>query len=270
MKLSLTFGQRIALLFMLFIIGIVLTSMVQLLAGQLTDNTLAATRIVFVVQDMMAFILPAVITAMLITRLPADFLRLRTRPSGRMLAEALLAVIVCQPAIEGVNELCKMLPWPQQILALEATLEATTQSIIGPHNAANLIVSLLIMAVLTGLAEEIFFRGALQRLLETRPASVHLAVWITALIFALMHGQPIGVLPRMLLGALFGYFTAWSGSLWTAVACHALNNGLAVGTQWAGIDSVSTPALSLVSAALTAAVIYIVCRNQSRSRSSGI
>ncbi len=271
MKLSLSFGQRLALLFLLFVVGIILTSLVQVLAGRLTDNVVAATRIVFVIQDLLAFILPALITAMLITRLPADFLRLRTLPSGRMFLLAIVAIVVCQPAIDGVNRLCEALPWPQAILDLEATLAATTRSLIGPHDAANLLVSLLVMAVLTGLAEEIFFRGALQRLLETRPMSVHLAVWLAAVIFALMHGQPVGLLPRTLLGAMFGYLTVWSGSLWTAVVCHALNNGLAVWTQWAGIDFVSTPAVSVASAALTAAVIYLMCRrNQSRSRSSGI
>jgi membrane protease YdiL (CAAX protease family) len=37
-----------------------------------------------------------------------------------------------------------------------------------------------------------------------------------------------GFLPRMFLGALFGYLVAWSGSIWPAVWGHFLNNGSAV------------------------------------------
>jgi membrane protease YdiL (CAAX protease family) len=37
-----------------------------------------------------------------------------------------------------------------------------------------------------------------------------------------------GFLPRLLLGALFGYFVAYSGSVWPAVWGHFLNNGTAV------------------------------------------
>lgn len=269
MKLSLTFSQRIVLLFLLFVVGIVLTAAFQLLAGRLTENVTAATRIVYVVQDLLAFILPALVTAILITRLPADFLRLRRAPRLPMLLTAMATTIAIQPAIGQINDLCKMLPWPDSIIQLEASLEAATSAITGPHDAANLLVSFLIVALLTGLAEELFFRGALQRLFETRPMSIHAAVWLTAFMFALMHFQPVGALPRMLLGALFGYAAVWSGSLWTAVACHALNNAMAVYTLWAGVNIESTPAPALASALLASAGIYMMMR-QSQSRSSGI
>lgn len=267
MKLSLSFWQRLLLLLLLFIAGTMLTGAVQLLTTRLTDNSVAATRIVIVMQDMLAFILPALATAMLITRLPADFLRLRRLPSWRMLLTALATLLVSLPAIEGINDLCKQLPWPQEVLRLEASLDAATRTMLGADNAANLVVSLLIMAIFTGLAEELFFRGALQRLLESRPMTLHLAVWLAAGIFSLMHGQPIGFVPRMLLGALFGYAAVWSGSLWTAVACHAVNNALAVITLRTGADIVSTPVMSIISAALTAAGVYWLAR---QSRSSGI
>jgi hypothetical protein len=35
-------------------------------------------------------------------------------------------------------------------------------------------------------------------------------------------------LPRVALGVFFGYFVAWSGSIWTSVWAHFLNNGSAV------------------------------------------
>jgi O-antigen/teichoic acid export membrane protein len=35
-------------------------------------------------------------------------------------------------------------------------------------------------------------------------------------------------LPRVFLGAIFGYFVAYSGSIWTSVWAHFLNNGSAV------------------------------------------
>lgn len=267
MKLSLRFRQRLLLLFLLFIVGAILTEAVQMLTSRLTDNSVAATRIVIVMQDMLMFILPAIVTAMLITRLPADFLRLRKLPTWRMLTAALTTLLVSLPAIEGINYLCKQLPWPQEVLQLEAMLEATTYTMLGADNAANLVVSLLIMALFTGLAEELFFRGALQRLFESRPMPVHLAVWLAAAIFSLMHGQLVGFVPRMLLGALFGYAAVWSGSIWTAVACHALNNALAVITLRAGADIVPTPALSVISAVLTAAGVYWLVR---QSKSSGI
>jgi membrane protease YdiL (CAAX protease family) len=37
-----------------------------------------------------------------------------------------------------------------------------------------------------------------------------------------------GFLPRLLLGLFFGYFVAWSGSIWTGVWAHFINNSTIV------------------------------------------
>ncbi len=228
MKLSLSFSQRLLLLFSLFILGVMLTGGIGYLLGRLSSNTLAIGRITIVAQDLFAFTLPAIITALLLTRLPADFLRLRSLPRSRQLLLYLGATLVLQPIVEGINKLCEMLPWPQSVLDIEQAAQNEILGIIGTVSPLNVIISLLIIALLTGLAEELFFRGALQGIMQSRPMSAHLAIWLTALIFALMHGQLVGLLPRTLLGAFFGYATVRTGSLWTAVACHTLNNALAL------------------------------------------
>ncbi|MDE7335330.1 MAG: CPBP family intramembrane metalloprotease [Muribaculaceae bacterium] len=228
MKLSLSFWQRLMQLASLFVIGVALTAGAGYLLQHLSANTLAIGRITIVMQDLLAFILPAIITALLLTRLPADFLRLRRLPRGRQLLLYLSATVVLQPIIEGINKLCEILPWPEAILRMEHAAQNEVLALIGPVTSANIIISLLIIALLTGLAEEIFFRGALQGILQSRPMSTHLAIWLTALIFALMHGQMVGLIPRTLLGAFFGYATVRTDSLWTAIACHALNNALAL------------------------------------------
>lgn len=228
MNIALSFWQRIIQLFSLFVIGIALTASVSYLLNAFSSNTLAIGRITVVAQDMLAFILPAVITALLLTRLPADFLHLRALPGGRKFWLCVGATIVVQPIVEGINRLCQLLPWPQAVLDLENAAQNEVLALIGTVTPLNIIISLLIISLLTGLAEEIFFRGALQSILRSHPMSVHAAIWITAAIFALMHGQMVGFIPRTLLGAFFGYAMTWTGSLWTAIACHALNNALAL------------------------------------------
>ena len=56
----------------------------------------------------------------------------------------------------------------------------------------------------------------------------HAAVWITAILFSAFHMEFFGFLPRLLLGVLFGYFVAWSGSIWPAIWGHFVNNGTIV------------------------------------------
>ncbi len=78
----------------------------------------------------------------------------------------------------------------------------------------------------------IFFRGALQRIMATGGVSAHAAIWIAAFVFSAFHMQFFGFLPRLLIGAFFGYLLWWSGSLWLPVCAHALNNTMALVLEW--------------------------------------
>lgn len=267
MKLSLTFGKRLMLLALLLILGLALTGgLAAVLGAILKNNVTALMRITAVVQDLLAFIVPAVVTAMLCTRLPADLLQIRRGPGWRALTAACVVAVAAVPVIGSVNELCTMLPWPQSVIDAEAQAQHAVAQLTGAHTAMNLTVSLLILGLLTGVSEELFFRGALQRLLLSRPMSLHAAVWIAAALFSLMHAQPIGFVPRMLLGAMMGYLAAWTGSTWTAVVMHAINNSLVVVTLWLGLPDdfvgLDTPVLTAVSAVVMAAGLAFVSHHR--------
>jgi uncharacterized protein len=57
--------------------------------------------------------------------------------------------------------------------------------------------------------------------------NVHAAVWLTAIVFSVIHFQFYGFLPRVLLGALLGYLVIWTGSIWASILAHFANNALA-------------------------------------------
>jgi membrane protease YdiL (CAAX protease family) len=52
----------------------------------------------------------------------------------------------------------------------------------------------------------------------------HLAVWLTAFLFSVVHLQYQAVLPRFLLGALIGYLYMNSSNLLTAILLHFFYN----------------------------------------------
>ncbi len=87
--------------------------------------------------------------------------------------------------------------------------------------------AVLLASVVAGapLAEETVFRGYLLPALRERGGRGR-ANWVQALLFALVHFDPIGFPPRLLLGLAFGELVEWTGSIWASVFAHALNNGL--------------------------------------------
>jgi uncharacterized protein len=92
----------------------------------------------------------------------------------------------------------------------------------------QLLIGLFVIAVLPAIGEEFMFRGLLQPQLHKSTGNIHLAIWISAFLFSAMHMQFFGLVPRMLLGGLFGYLYYWSGNLWIAMLAHFVNNGFSV------------------------------------------
>ncbi|MGB0423901.1 MAG: type II CAAX prenyl endopeptidase Rce1 family protein, partial [Flavobacteriales bacterium] len=92
----------------------------------------------------------------------------------------------------------------------------------------DLMGNLFIMAVLPAICEEFLFRGLIQGQLSKWFKNAHLGIWVTAFIFSAIHFQFYGFLPRLVLGAMFGYLLIHTGSIWTSVFAHFLHNGLSV------------------------------------------
>jgi membrane protease YdiL (CAAX protease family) len=82
-----------------------------------------------------------------------------------------------------------------------------------------------VAAVVAPACEEITFRGYLQTTLAVRRGP-RAAVAIGTFLFAVLHLDPVRFPALLVLGAVFGWMTWRSGSVWPAVAAHAANNGL--------------------------------------------
>ncbi len=110
----------------------------------------------------------------------------------------------------------------------EDQLEGITTFMTDFDSPGQFAIALLVIAVIPSIGEEVLFRGVLQRKLVEHWVNPHLAIWVAAALFSAIHVQFYGFIPRMLLGALFGYLYYWSGSLWVAIFAHFVNNGFMV------------------------------------------
>ncbi|HCK23123.1 MAG TPA: hypothetical protein DHW15_13485 [Bacteroidetes bacterium] len=111
---------------------------------------------------------------------------------------------------------------------MEASAQNMTDAFLGTQRWSGLLLNLLIIGVVAAVSEEIIFRGLLQHVFMGWTRNGHAAIWLSAFAFSFIHLQFFGFFPRLLLGALLGYLYMWSGSLWTAIFGHFLNNSMAV------------------------------------------
>ncbi|HEU4384646.1 MAG TPA: type II CAAX endopeptidase family protein [Anaeromyxobacteraceae bacterium] len=164
------------------------------------------------------FLLPAWAAAAGSNLRPTDFLLLSRRPSSAQLWLGLLCGVAAFPVANGLMALAAaFLPesWVREF-DLSRLFQGPPLERAGIALAASLLAPL---------CEEAAFRGYLQGALLTRrrPAA---AIWLGALLFALMHLDPVRFPAVLALGALFGWLAWRAGSLWPAVAAHAANNAI--------------------------------------------
>jgi len=86
----------------------------------------------------------------------------------------------------------------------------------------------LILCVQPAIVEELFFRYLVLGVLRS-VVSLHAAVWISAVMFALAHvGAPLSIPIFVLLGAALGYARTASGGILLPMFLHFLHNGAAL------------------------------------------
>lgn len=110
---------------------------------------------------------------------------------------------------------------------LEETAQALTDKMTNVDTIGGLLLNLLVIALIPAVGEEMTFRGVIQQSL-TRRMNPHIAIILSAAIFSFFHFQFFGFFPRLFLGILLGYMFYITGSLWTSILMHFVNNGAAV------------------------------------------
>ncbi len=112
--------------------------------------------------------------------------------------------------------------WMLLIEALGGRLYGSGVAI--PETMDQLIRSILLIGVVPGVCEELFFRGALLGAWERRGTKK--ALVITSVLFALLHGSIFGLPTQLMMGAVLGYVVILSDSLYVGMIFHTAHNSL--------------------------------------------
>ena len=163
------------------------------------------------------------------------FLRIHIFPNLGMGIIAVVSIVLMIPFIGVLVEINEQMQLPSFLSGLEEWMRAKeadakilTEVFLNVDTIAGLLTNLLMIGLLAGLGEELLFRGVLQKVLFSKTNQAHLSIWITAIIFSAIHMQFFGFLPRMILGALFGYVYYWSKNLWIPILMHTVFNSTTI------------------------------------------
>ena len=119
-----------------------------------------------------------------------------------------------------------------QSFELENLLEEQLTAL--SHN----VVGALTISVFAPLLEEVLFRGAIQGYMM-RHFKPWTAIICSALVFGLIHMNPVQIVYATCLGIIFGWIYYRTGSLLPVILGHILNNGFATIVTLSGVEEES-------------------------------
>lgn len=271
--IKLSFATKMLFLFSVFMVCLYLVTVLSSLMQNRFGVIDLVLNLQVALQNIIVFAFPAFALAVFVSRKPINYLRLNCMPRAKSLLFLTVAIVVAMPAMNYIIDWNESIRLPESMSDIEQMLrqyedmaKTATDNLTKGKSFGGILVLILTVGCLTGFGEEVFFRGMFTRLIIDKPCNKHIAIWIGAFLFSLMHFQFYGFVPRMLLGGFFGYLMVWSGSLWLPIIAHAINNSLAIVSIYlceqnilpvrldeVGCDSIS---LFIVSSALTAVLIW--------------
>ncbi len=198
-------------------------------------QTIIVLKYFQVIQSIGMFVVPPLVVAWLFEGNVYQYLHLDKKSQPKSYLLAILAVLLFNPFISVVGELNNMMTFPDFLSGLEEWMRSMEDQagdmieyFIKVETLGGLLFNIFMIAVIPAVGEEFLFRGVIQKIFTNMTKNYHWGIWISAILFSALHMQFFGFVPRVLLGALFGYILVYSGSLWLPILCHFVNNTIGV------------------------------------------
>lgn len=228
-KIRLKLSTRLLILLCLMFVGLIVATVLMSMMERL--GLLA----MLTVQDIMAFVVPAIAAMAIFYHRPLHVMALDHSPSWISIGLVIAFYLVSLPAMNWLVDLNESISLPtwmsgieQWMRSTEDAAAATTDELLNISTLPKLLSSILVVGLMAGLSEEMLFRGAMLRTMQDSRLGTHAVVWLVAIIFSAIHMQFYGFIPRMLLGVWLGYLLVWTRSLWVPIIAHTLNNSTVV------------------------------------------
>ncbi|WP_460695088.1 lysostaphin resistance A-like protein [Mucilaginibacter puniceus] len=242
-QLILFIGIAVGVMMIGYLLGVLaifavygLETLMQLAQLNLTNpDTINALWILQVVSTTIPLFIAPVLFAKVIVKEPQEYLRPTWSFPPVLLVLVFCIMFISSPLIEFLANINQKMSFPPSLKFIydwmrekEDAAQKLTGILLQMKTVGSMIRNVIIVGLLTAIAEEFMFRGVIQTIFTRWTKNYHAAIWITAILFSSFHMEFFGFLPRLMLGVVLGYFVAWGGSIWPAVWGHFINNGTAV------------------------------------------
>ena len=179
------------------------------------------------------FLVPALLTARIINYKPFALLGFLGKSSWQTYGLAIvimLIMIVIAGSLSTINEMIPVTPSMKLYFTeMEDKYLQQVEVMSQMKGIPDLLISLVVMAFVPAVVEEVFFRGGFQNLMHRSTGNMWVSIIVTSLLFSAIHFSFYGFFARTALGIVLGLLFASSQNIWVPILAHFVNNAIAVG-----------------------------------------
>lgn len=169
----------------------------------------------------------------------SEYLSLNHFPNFKTYLLSIGLLLCALPLVYETMLWNESIPFPEKFSSIYQSLiqqqyrsEEMMDLFLNTQGVSGLLFNVFLIALIPAFFEELFFRGALQKLFLDTLKNKHISIFIVAILFSAIHLQFFNFLPRFVLGLALGYMAFYSGSLWPSIVAHAINNGISIVIAW--------------------------------------
>ncbi len=171
--------------------------------------------------ELLAILIPTALAVLVLKADARTTLRLRL-PST---TDFLLALPLAASLVVINDQLSNL---TSQVFPISEEFRESIISLLRAETVYEWIVRILGLAVGAAVAEEVLFRGFIQKSLERSSLGRAGAILLTSFLFAVMHVMPQGLASYMLAGVVLGITAIATDSILIPILIHAVNNASAI------------------------------------------
>jgi hypothetical protein len=143
------------------------------------------------------------------------------------MTKSVIFYLTCLPLAAFLSYFIELIHIPKLLVDMSEQNELTIFKLLKSNNIIELLFTLLVVAIIPGIGEELLFRGILQKIFldHMKP---YCAIALSSFIFAALHLDPTGIATKWLIGFALGIIYYRTKNIWISIIIHICNNAVPV------------------------------------------
>lgn len=257
-----------------FVFGTALSAVGSIFFGD-TMSELGKLRFAQISGQISGFLIPPLFYAALVKEKPLDSLGFKKMPVWALLG--IVAMFTVLPFNSLLTEWNEGFTLPESMAAVEEMLRTTEElaervmtQLVSVDTIGGLIINILMIGALAAVSEELLFRSVIQPFFIKVCKNAFIGIAITSVLFSAMHFEFYGFIPRIVLGFMLGYMYHLTGSIWTSMLMHFVNNATIVVLYYLSFNGIvemdvekfgsSENAVMIIGSLVMTVAIFVACQ----------